>query len=58
MRKSHNNTVLVAATRWHENTYINVPKEFDHAEAVFGKASKDGVLELPPFGYAILVLTH
>lgn len=58
MRKSKNHTVLIAATRWHEKTYINVPKEFDTAKAIFGKPSNDGVLELDPFGYAILVIKN
>lgn len=58
MRKSKNHTVLIAATRWHEKTYINVPKEFDNAKVIFGTPSKDGLLELEPFGYTILVLKH
>ncbi len=58
MRKSKNHTVLIAATRWHETTRIEVPKAFDNAKAIFGKCSKDGILELPPFGYAILVIKN
>lgn len=58
MRKSRNTTVLVAATRWHEPTTINVPKEFDNAEVIFGSRSKDGALELEPFGYTVLFLKN
>ena len=58
MRKSKNHTVLIAATRWHEKTTINVPKEFDNAKVIFGNRSKDGVLALEPFGYTILVIKN
>lgn len=58
MRKSKNHTVLIAATRWHEKTTINVPKEFDNAKVIFGNCSKDGVLALEPFGYTILVIKN
>ncbi|MBQ3057441.1 MAG: glycoside hydrolase family 13 protein [Clostridia bacterium] len=56
MRKSQNTTVLIAATRWHEKTTINIPKEFDNAEVVFGNKSENGVLTLDPFGFTILTL--
>ena len=58
MRKSKNHTVLIAATRWHEKTTINVPKEFDNAKVIFGKPSQDGVLTLEPFGFAILAIKN
>ena len=58
MRKSKNHTVLIAATRWHEKTTINVPKEFDNAKVIFGNRSKDGVLTLEPFGFTILAIKN
>ncbi len=58
MRKSEEETVLVACTRWHENTVINIPKEFDNAKVIFGQKSKDGVLSLEPFGFTILTLKN
>mgnify|MGYP003403335663 CR=1 FL=1 len=58
MRKSQNETVLIACTRWHESTTITVPKEFDNAEVVFGQKSNDGVLTLEPFGFTVLTIKN
>ena len=58
MRKSQNETVLIACTRWHESTSINIPKEFDNADVIFGQTSKDGVLTLEPFGFTVLTIKN
>lgn len=58
MRKSADETVLVACTRWHEQTVITVPKEFDNAEVVFGEKPENGVLTLRPFGFTVLTLKN
>ena len=58
MRKSTDETVLVACTRWHEQTVITIPKEFDNAEVVFGEKPKNGVLTLRPFGFTVLTLKN
>lgn len=58
MRKSQNTTVLVATSRWHEETQITIPQEFDKAEAIFGTSSKNGVLTLEPFGFTVLKIKN
>lgn len=56
IRKKGNTSVLIAASRWHEETSIDIPTEFDKAEVIFGSKSKNGKLKLNPFGYTILKL--
>ena len=58
MRKSADEMELVACTRWHEQTEINIPKEFDNAEVIFGEKPENGVLTLKPFGFTVLTLKN
>ena len=58
MRKSKEETVLVAATRWSESVTVNIPPEFENAEVVFGNKPKNNTLTLEPFGYTILHLKN
>lgn len=54
IRKSKNSSVLIAATRWHETTEIEIPKDFENAKVIFGKKPQGTKLTLEPYGFAVL----
>lgn len=58
IRKSENSQVLVALSRWHEETTVTIPPEFKSARVVFGRKANNETLKLDPYGYTILELKN
>ncbi len=58
MRKRGDEKFLVAVNRWSQTDWITIPSEFDNAEVIYGNGPKDGYLELPPLGFALLRLIN
>ncbi len=56
IRKSEKSSVLVAASRWHQQTSVTIPPEFLKAKVIFGNKPQNQNLILPPYGYTILEL--
>ncbi len=56
IRKSEKSSVLVAVSRWHEETTVEVPKEFENAKVIFGSKPNGDSLTLQPYGFTILEL--
>lgn len=56
IRTNGKEKILVATNRWHQTDFIAIPKEFDSAEIIYGRASKDGYLELSPNDFVLLKL--
>ncbi len=54
IRKNNNEQVLIAATRWHDETSITLPDEFANAKCLLGEGNDGTTLRLPPYGYSIL----
>lgn len=54
IRKNAENQLLIALTRWHEKTDIQIPSEFENAECLLGTAPDGKHLLLPAYGYSIL----
>lgn len=58
IRKSENSQVLIALSRWHEETTVTIPPEFKHAKVIFGEKPNNETLKLDPYGYTILELKN
>lgn len=56
IRKSEKSSVLVAVSRWHEQSKIQIPKEFENAKVIFGNKPDGDTLTINPYGYTILEL--
>ncbi len=56
LRKSENSSVLVAVSRWHQETTVTIPSEFENAKVIFGNKPDAQNLTLNPYGYTILEL--
>ena len=56
IRKSKNSSVLVAVSRWHEETTVEIPEEFENSKVIFGNKPQNQKLILKPYGYSILEL--
>ncbi len=54
IRKSDNEQVLIAVTRWHEGSQVTIPDEFINAECLLGEKPNGNQITLPPFGYSVL----
>ena len=57
IRKKGNEQVLIAASRWHENTTVTIPPEFAKAKCLMGEKPTGTTLNLSPYGYSVLKLT-
>ena len=58
IRKSANSEVLVAVSRWHEATKVEIPERFKNAKVIFGNKPSGTTLDLNPYGYTVLELTE
>ncbi len=56
IRKSEKASVLVAVSRWHEQTTVTIPQEFENAKVIFGNKPSGETLTLNPYGFTILEL--
>ncbi len=54
IRKSGNEQILIAATRWHEGSQVTIPDEFINAECLLGEKPNGNQITLPPYGYSVL----
>ncbi len=54
IRKSGDSKLLIAVSRWHEPTAIEIPKEFSNAKCLLGDKPDGTLLKLSPYGYSIL----
>ncbi len=58
IRKSGNEQVLIAATRWHEGSTVTIPDEFVNAECLLGENPNGNQITLPPYGYSVLKIQN
>lgn len=56
IRKCCNEQVLVALNRWHEQDTLEVPPEWESAEAVFGRTPENGRVTVDGKGFVVLRL--
>ena len=56
IRKNNANSVLIAVNRSDEATIINIPKEFDKSDSVFGNKPLNGQLNLNARDFTVLVI--
>ena len=56
MRKAENCRVLIAVNRWNEPICVNVPEEFNNAEALWGNTPENSKLTISPEDFAILTI--
>ncbi len=56
IRKKGDEQILIAASRWHEQTRIEIPKEFENAKCLLGDKPNGTTLHLSPYGYSVLKL--
>ena len=58
IRKSGNEQILIAATRWHEGGQVTIPDEFINAECLMGEKPNGNQITLPPYGYSVLKIKN
>lgn len=54
IRKKGDSQLLIAASRWHEKSQIELPKEFKSAKCLLGISNDGETLNLPPYGFSVL----
>ena len=54
IRKSGDEQILIAATRWHGGAEIKIPEEFINAECLLGQKPDGNKLHLSPYGFSVL----